>query len=101
MVYYTKSAIRVQSNISNAIKVERGLRICEHKSKYMKIGDKAVTDNSLWVKISANRMVNFKNVNNFVYLYSLITENSDNNTEIEAIIVRGSKSARSLMSVLK
>ena len=78
---------------------EMGLRINEEKTKYM-----INTRNKVHFRNEKDLQVynyKFERVGEFKYLGSLITENSDNNTDIKARIMAGNRSYYSVLPLLK
>jgi len=76
-----------------------GLRINEEKTKYM-----MNTRNKVRFRSEKHLQIynyEFERVGEFKYLGSLITENSDNNTDIKARIMAGNRSYYSVLSLLR
>jgi len=78
---------------------EVGLRINEEKTKYMiNTRNKVCFRNEKHLQIYNYE---FERVGQFKYLGSMITENSDNNTEIKARIMAGNRGYYSVLSLLR
>ena len=78
---------------------EVGLRINEEKTKYMiNTRNKVRFRNEKHLQIYNNK---FERVGEFKYLGSMITEHSDNNTEIKARIMAGNSSYYSVLPLLR
>ena len=78
---------------------EVGLRINEEKTKYMiNTRNKVCFRNEKYLQLYNYE---FERVGDFKYLGSLITENSDNNTDIKARIMAGNRSYYSVLPLLR
>lgn len=82
---------------------KRGLEINEEKTKYMVLkSDRRQAVGDLLLKsLVDEKTYEFKNVDNFIYLGVCINNKHDESEEINHRIVKGNKSAGSLMKIVK